>query len=109
MQTFAERKARLVEQLKAASTPIGLGKDTSNLFRDREAGGKRHLNVRDFNHVLEVNVEQGWVDVEGMAPYDALTEHSSPSPSAGLSPVSVSKRLRSSTVWCMTPCSKSRC
>jgi FAD/FMN-containing dehydrogenase len=74
LQTFAERKARLVEQLKAASTPIGLGKDTSNLFRDREASGKRHLNVRDFNHVLEVNVEQGWVDVEGMAPYDALTE-----------------------------------
>lgn len=73
MQTFAERKAGLVDELKAANRPVGLGKDTSNLFRDREPGGKRRLDVRNFNHVLEVNAQQGWVDVEGMTPYDQLT------------------------------------
>ncbi|UCH50247.1 MAG: FAD-binding oxidoreductase [Betaproteobacteria bacterium] len=74
VQTFSDRKAALVDALKAADKPIGLSKDTSNLFRDRESGGKRHLDVRDFNHVLEVNPDQGWVDVEGMTPYDELTE-----------------------------------
>ncbi|NIO41164.1 MAG: FAD-binding protein [Burkholderiales bacterium] len=43
------------------------------MFRDREASAKRRLDVRGFNHVLEVNPEQGWVDVEGMTPYDELT------------------------------------
>ncbi len=73
MQTFAERKAGLIDAIKAADTPIGLGKDTSNLFRDRKPAAKRRLNVRGFDHVLEVDPEQGWVDVEGMAPYDELT------------------------------------
>ena len=71
-QGFSERKARLIAELKASDSPIGLGKDTSNLFRDRNAGGKRRLDVRAFNHVLEVNTSEGWVDVEGMTPYDVL-------------------------------------
>ncbi len=75
MQTFAERKAGIVARLKAANTPIGLAKDTSNLFRDRQAAAKRRLDVRNFNHVLEVNPAEGWVDVEGMTPYDQLVEH----------------------------------
>ncbi len=35
---------------------------------------KRRLDVRRFHHVLEVDPAAGWVDVEGMTPYDALTE-----------------------------------
>ena len=75
IETFAVRRAKLVAELKANDSPVGLGKDTSNLFRDRSVKGKRHLDVRAFNQVLEVNAEQGWVDVEGMTPYDALVEH----------------------------------
>ena len=99
MDTFEDRKVQLVASLSAAHVSddrssiepgpiepgsvgldtigpgsIGLRKDTSNLFRDRKSSGKRHLDVRAFNHVLEVNAREGWVDVEGMTPYDALVE-----------------------------------
>ena len=94
METFDDRKAQLVASLTAASASdyaqrtgavstegvssgpvsMGLKKDTSNLFRERESSGKRHLDVRAFDHVLEVNAREGWVDVEGMTPYDVLVD-----------------------------------
>lgn len=78
MGTFSDRKARLIAEVKAKDSPIGLAKDTSNLFRDRNTRGKRRLDVRAFNHVLAVDPEQGWVDVEGMTPYDTLVEQTLP-------------------------------
>ncbi|MGH8629233.1 MAG: FAD-binding oxidoreductase, partial [Burkholderiales bacterium] len=75
MATFTERRAQLSAGFAAGGdAPLGLGKDTSNLFRDRGPGASRRLDVRDFCHVLEINPQAGWVDVEGMTPYDALTE-----------------------------------
>jgi FAD/FMN-containing dehydrogenase len=94
VDTFEDRRAGLIASLDAAGThedpgsvgqaspesnpvgtkPLGLNKDTSNLFRDRNSSGKRQLDVRAFNHVLEVNAREGWVDVEGMTPYDALVD-----------------------------------
>ena len=73
LSAYEERKARLQAQLNTASeNTIGLAKDTSNLFRQRKAGTKRLLDVRDFNHVLAVDPEAGWVDVEGMTSYEDL-------------------------------------
>ncbi|HZP87634.1 MAG TPA: FAD-binding oxidoreductase [Burkholderiales bacterium] len=66
---------RLAAQLRAA--PFGaarLGKHTSNLFRDRRPAHSNTLDVRQLNAVLEVNRREGYVDVEGMAPYDAIVE-----------------------------------
>jgi FAD/FMN-containing dehydrogenase len=74
MLSFAERKEQLVRQVDSAGEGIRLAKDTSNLFRDRHGASERKLDVRQFNHVLAIEPAQGWVDVEGMAPYDALTE-----------------------------------
>ncbi len=75
MNGFAERKAQLAQALgSAGAAPVGLAKDTSNLFRDREQAGKRRLDVRAFHHVLAVDREQGWVEVEGVTPYDALVD-----------------------------------
>jgi len=71
-QTYAMRKAGLVRQLAAGQGPVGLRKDTSNLFRDREKGATRRLDVRDFNHVLGVDPEAGWINAEGMASYEDL-------------------------------------
>lgn len=48
---------------------IRLGKKTSNLFRDSKGPVQRQLDVQDFNHVLEVNTQEGWIDVEGMTQY----------------------------------------
>ncbi len=69
----AARVEHLREQLASADR-VGLAKPTSNLFRDRAAVDKRHLDVRDFAHVLEVDPGAGWVDAEGMVPFDALTD-----------------------------------
>ncbi|MFM1892510.1 MAG: hypothetical protein RLZ44_1587 [Pseudomonadota bacterium] len=70
----AEKKARLLQQFAASGPGLRLGKDTSNLFRDRRPAGGGRLDVRAFDAVLEVDAERGWVDVEGMTPYDALTD-----------------------------------
>jgi len=72
MLTHTERTRQLVDQLQGGRGAVGLGKDTSNLFRDRRPADKRRLDVRGFCHVLGVDAQAGWVDAEGMAPYDAL-------------------------------------
>lgn len=75
MRSFAERKAQLAADLRASQGGhVALGKSTSNLFRDRQPSAARRLDVSRFNHVLDVAEQQGWVDVEGMTPYDALAE-----------------------------------
>ena len=76
---FALRRDRLVGELTAAragaaASPVRLGKQTSNLFRDRDDGPRRRLDVRDFIHVLQVNPGEGWVDAEAMTTYEALAE-----------------------------------
>ena len=52
--TYAARKASLVASLKAPhnadAAPLGLSKRTSTLFRARDEGTKRRLDLSDFNH-----------------------------------------------------------
>ena len=73
MLSYAERRQTLIDQLRASrGGELALGKATSNLFRDRTPATKQRLDVRAFHHVLEVDAKQGWVDVEGMTPYDVL-------------------------------------
>jgi len=76
MLSFADRKAELARAVATSraqsATPLGLHKSTSNLFRDRAEAPKRKLDVGAFHHVLRVDAAEGWVDVEGMTPYDAL-------------------------------------
>jgi len=75
MLSYAERKSELAHALQAASGErVALAKDTSNLFRDRQAGPRQRLEVGRFHHVLQVDAAAGWVDVEGMTPYDALVD-----------------------------------
>lgn len=71
-----EKLRRLTEQIKATSgsAPLALGKDTSNLFRDRRETPKQKLDVRQFNEVLEINSEERWVEAEGMTPYAKLVD-----------------------------------
>lgn len=74
MDSHEDRKRRLIEEMKNAGGEVGLQKDTSNLFRDREGQPKKKLNVRDFCHVLEVNAAEGWVEVEGMTTFEKLVD-----------------------------------
>jgi FAD/FMN-containing dehydrogenase len=67
------RRQRIVAQLQGqAAGGVRLGKDTSNLFRDRAAGTGTRLDVRDFNHVLSVDPAGMTAEVEGMTPYVTL-------------------------------------
>ena len=76
MSEYLERQASLQSALRSASTqPVRLEKKTSNLFRDRSKESHHRLDVSAFDHVLEVDTDEGWVDVEGMTPYDVLVEH----------------------------------
>lgn len=76
MQSYTDRKQRVVAEMKQINTGEGAGLDkaTSNLFRNYGAPVKRKLNVRDFNHVLQVNQEEGWIEVEGMTQYYDLVK-----------------------------------
>lgn len=67
--TYEAKKVRLSEQMRHADN-VRLGKQTSNLFRNRETTKQSSLSVRDFNHVLSVNADEGWADVEGMTTYE---------------------------------------
>jgi len=67
----AAKRESLRESLTQGAGPVALAKDTSNLFRDREAGKRRRLDVRSFNQVLRIS--DGWVEAEGMIPYEDLT------------------------------------
>jgi FAD/FMN-containing dehydrogenase len=73
----AARVARLQEAVRAAAAaraPLGLAKQTSNLFRDRSEGPKRRLDLGDFRQVLAVDAAEGWVDAEGLVDYETLAD-----------------------------------
>ena len=75
MNGYEPRKAQLINTLRTyRSAPIGLGKTTSNLFRDRKQTAKTRLDVRNFNHVLHIDKEKMFVEAEGMTPYETLVE-----------------------------------
>jgi len=71
-----QRKQRLLASLAERSTAAGLrlDKDTSNLFRSRQETSSTRLDVRDFNHVLQVDPTTMTCDVEGMTRYDELVD-----------------------------------
>ena len=70
----AARREALAARLAQGSGPVGLAKDTSNLFRERAGRARRTLDVRGFCAVLGVDREAGVVDAEGMVPYEALAD-----------------------------------
>ena len=77
----ARRVQALREQLRDAGepgVPLGLAKVSSNLFRDRQEAPKRRLDLRDFCHVLQIDADAGWVDVEGLCSYEALVDATLP-------------------------------
>ena len=73
INTYEEKKRRLTDVVgRQRSGDIRLGKATSNLFRDRADTPAQRLDVRDFDQVLKVDTVAGYVEVEGMTPYEKL-------------------------------------
>jgi FAD/FMN-containing dehydrogenase len=95
MDPYEVKRRRLVAQLRAArDNPVGLGKATSNLFRERRRTRKATLDVRDFDQILAVDPQAGWLEAEGMTRYDAAVDAAL---AAGLMPAVVPE-LRSITL-----------
>ena len=74
--TYEARCAGLLAALRGAGAraPLGLAKRTSNLFRDRREGTKQRLDLSTFDHVLAIDPQGSWVDVEGSATYEQLVD-----------------------------------
>ncbi len=71
-ETYAGRRDKLARQLSGISGPVALRKKSSNLFRDRSRANRPRLDVRNFNHILQVDPAAGWVDAEGMVSYEDM-------------------------------------
>ncbi|MXW47551.1 MAG: FAD-binding oxidoreductase [Gammaproteobacteria bacterium] len=73
--SYPVRRDRLAQQMQStANAAVRLKKDTSNLFRDRVDGQNQELSVRDFNHLLEIDIENQTLVSEGMNPYGELVD-----------------------------------
>jgi FAD/FMN-containing dehydrogenase len=68
----AAMAAARLRQLQAGDGAISLAKSTSNLFRDRRAGGRARLDLGGFDHALGADEQAGWVEVEGLCRYEDL-------------------------------------
>jgi len=76
-----ERVRALTDSLHrqaGATAPLGLAKATSNLFRDRRDGARQRLDLSGFDHVLDIDPRQGWLDAEGLASYEFLVDATLP-------------------------------
>ncbi len=91
---FEEKKRRISGQFRAATGGVRLRKQTSNLFRDRDPNPRSTLDVSEFNQVIQVDANGGWVEVEGMTAYRDLVDATL---EAGVMP-SVVPQLKSITV-----------
>ena len=76
MTTYAEKKARLGAELAAAGRGgvAGLGKRTSNLFRDRARKERPSIDLASFDDVIRIDAAAGTVAAEGMISYAALAD-----------------------------------
>jgi len=62
----------------APRPPLGLAKTTSNLFRVRGGRHKTRLDLRRFDHILDVNPDLATLDAEGLASYEKIVEATLP-------------------------------
>ena len=117
--TYAQRRDALMARLRAQATgaPLGLAKQTSNLFRDRARGAKQRLDLTAFDHVLDVDAaarlgrrrragtvrRAGGRDAAARRACRRSCRSSRPSRSAAPRPASASRRRRFARASCTTP------
>ena len=73
------KKQRLIEQMRSQEgNGIRLQKTSSNLFRDRSRTNQHKLDVSGFTQVLNVNGNEGWAEIEGIAAYEDIVDATLP-------------------------------
>jgi len=84
--SFAARRDRLAGQLAGRRGEVGIRKRTSsNLFRyaPRARAGSK-LDLSGFDHILELDAQARTLEVEGLATFEAIVDHTLPH---GLAPL----------------------
>jgi FAD/FMN-containing dehydrogenase len=77
LATYAEKISALTAELAtggATMARVGLARQTSNLFRDRERRPAPRINLRHFDRVLAVDPAAGTVRAEGMTTFVDLAD-----------------------------------
>jgi FAD/FMN-containing dehydrogenase len=77
---YEDKKRQLTESLRASADGISLGKRTSsNLFRyqPRSRAGRR-VDLSGFNRVLRVDAARRLLEVEGLATFESIVDHTLP-------------------------------
>jgi len=69
---YEQRKQDLIARLHDSTGPLTLNKSTSNLFRYRPNGRHGGIDVRELNHVLDIDLKTRTAVVEGMTTYETL-------------------------------------
>lgn len=75
MNAYEQKKKNLQKNyfqlINQNKSDIGIKKNTSNLFRLREESHNK-IDVRDFNKIIQVDKDQLFATVEGMATYETI-------------------------------------
>jgi FAD/FMN-containing dehydrogenase len=79
LSNYNLKKQRIIDQFSELVKEPGVGslrlsKTTSNLFRDRSSSKLKSLNVRSLNQVININVKDMTVEVEGMTTFEDLVD-----------------------------------
>ena len=93
---YEDKKRLLIESLGASAESISLAKRTSsNLFRYQpRARAGRRIDLSGFNGVLRVDAASRTLEVEGLATFEAIVDHTLPH---GLAPL-ITPELKHITV-----------
>lgn len=75
-KSYQKKKQAVVDEFRKNLSERGgtfsLGKKTSNLFRTRDQGKSKKLDVKSFNEVISIDPVNLVAVVEGMIPYEKL-------------------------------------
>ncbi|NOT22503.1 MAG: FAD-binding oxidoreductase [Nitrospiraceae bacterium] len=74
VEEYAGKRAHVLRSLPGtgATEPLALAKSSSNLFRHRAQKRVHQLDLRAFNHVLHINEQERYAEVEGLTTYEEL-------------------------------------
>jgi len=73
-EEYAGKRAHVLRSLPGTGVaePLALAKSSSNLFRHRAQQRVHQLDLRDFNHVLRIDEQERYAEVEGLTTYEEL-------------------------------------
>ncbi len=76
--SYEEKVKRIKKAFAEQKGNVGLGKKTSNLYRDRNDTKKKKIDVSDLTEIINFDTKHMTVEVEGMCPYEKIVQKTLP-------------------------------